>query len=161
MFTDPQIKRAIKKAKDTAKPADLSSLISGKGSGSLLLRVSARGTAKWSVKFIRKGDKETIPIGEYPAITLKNATLRAIELSEIHVKGVSVKEHLKVEQRVNQAGTLKELIDNYVNKFGGEGSGQAAKSYLNRHVVKAFPELAESQASVSGEGSVGLVPLTG
>lgn len=64
----------------------------------LRLRVKRSGEKSWELRYYIRGKRQTLGIGSYPEIGLKEARTRTIELRRLVALGTDPKEHLAEEQ---------------------------------------------------------------
>lgn len=82
--------------------------------GGLYLEVTATGAKIWRYRYRLLGQREKVRIGPYPAVSLKEANARHLELASMVARGKSpAREIERANQQAGQAGTVKELVDLY------------------------------------------------
>ena len=96
----------------------------------LYLDITAAGIKTWRYRYRLLGQREKVTIGQYPAISLKEANARHLELSTMVARGKSPARELERErQQSNLASTISELAKLYradldkrtKNPSGGRG----------------------------------------
>jgi len=163
MLTDPLIKSKIK-SDNIGK--SWSEQLNGRGGGSLVLRVRQGPLGEFYYRY-KVGDKrKTIKLGNYSSnkdkagLTLKEARNKAgyhyeIYQSDKDVKNVLEQREAKKEQERHKReaklleGTLKQLIESYINQLVSEGkpSAKEVRSSLDRSVLTPYPNLAKKRAN--------------
>lgn len=101
-FTD----RFIKSLKPKKSQYDVN------GGNGFMLRVSTSGTKMFRFRYMVKGERKFIPIGEYPATTLEEAGDKFTELRKAYKRG----EDPAVALREKKAATFDDLSKEYMKK---------------------------------------------
>lgn len=125
MITDTAIRNALK----SGKRCQLSDG-AGKGTGRLVLSIRPPLT-EWYIQQWKSGRRILKKLGTYPAMTLNEARLRfATEFSTDIQNGAPIK---RVSSK--RAGTLKELVDDYLSTLEGRPGHYVASCELGRFVT--------------------------
>ena len=111
--------------------------------GGLLLRVSPLGKKNWQFKYSRQGKQTTAGLGSYPAVTLKEAREKALELRKALSQG---KDPMQVkieaqEQAATDALTFEVVAREWHGKYAPTWTPGHAHDNLNRLERFLFPTL--------------------
>jgi hypothetical protein len=124
LLTDTSIQAAVDKAKRAGgRRLDLrDSNVSG-----LLLRITPRGSATWSLQYRRKGERMPLRmwLGTYPDLGLADAREKALETRSGIAKGVDPIEAKAAERAAKVAEEAKE-----VERAARVTFGEVADEYL-------------------------------
>ena len=83
-------------------------------SGGLYLDITSTGSKIWRFRYRLLGQREKVTIGPYPAISLKDANARYLELAAMVAKGKSpAREQEREKQRGDEARTVEDLAKLY------------------------------------------------
>jgi integrase len=130
------------------------------GDGRLIARARGKPRAvvrEWLFKWSDRDGEPTLTIGRLPEMSLTEARRRATALRDVRAAGGDPRRHVEQAQIAREAadrekqaaGSFKQLCDAYVAKLKAEEkeSAREVENALNRHVIKAFPKLAQRRAS--------------
>lgn len=82
--------------------------------GGLYIDVTPTGSKIWRYRYRLHGQREKVTIGPYPAIGLKDANAKYLELAAMVAKGKSpAREQEREKQRADEARTIEELATLY------------------------------------------------
>ena len=105
----PVVRLTDKKIKSITSTGKEQTLSDG---GGLQLRVLPSGTKSWQFKFKNpvSGKFNRMPLGLYPALSLANARIRALECQEQLVQGINPKDQEQSEKKAEKLKAENTLI---------------------------------------------------
>lgn len=71
----------------------------------LYLHIKENGSKFWWFRYYTAGKEKGLSIGTFPGVTLKEAREKALELKDLHRKGVNLAELKKAEKASSQGNT--------------------------------------------------------
>lgn len=160
VFTDAFL-RALRPARKSYKRAEYAP----KGEGRLIVRVLPSGVKEAFYRYRVAGQDTLVAIGRYDHRGQNGKTLAELRAElrkkrDLQAQTGDVKAHLKAEARRRELdrrqGTLRELLAAYVASLrtAGKTSAKEAEGVFARHVVKAFPALADTKANDVEPGDI-------
>lgn len=140
------------------------------GAGGLRIRATQTGRILFYFRHLTSdGKRDDYPLGAYAGdgqggLTLEQARDRADELARLYQSGVKdIRLHLEAEQRAREAelrrqvedqerqeaGSLGRLLEAYTSylRARGKPSLKDVVNIINLHVIKPFPDMAETRAN--------------
>lgn len=115
--------------------------------GGLYLLLKPSGSKVWRMKYYRPDGKEDLlVIGQYPAVTLKQARQRRDEAKALLAQGIDPKAHQREQQerlRAEHENTFEVVARAWhvVEEKKGKWSADYAKLYMQRMEADLFPDL--------------------
>ncbi|MTI13242.1 tyrosine-type recombinase/integrase [Sansalvadorimonas verongulae] len=145
-MNDKKLQSVIKKAKASGAQKELAEKLAGRGAGVLLFRGTPAGNGVWYFKYTREGRRIYTKFGQYPSTTLREARIRADELSALHLSGTDVKQHLATEDGDPVTATFGDLLERYRDSLEGRTAYVTVKSLFKIHVFERWPEMVKLPA---------------
>jgi len=132
MLTDKQIKAL----QPREKPYVMSDGRTAKGEGVLLLKIRPNGTKEYYFQRFVGGKKKLTKLGTWPEMKLTDARDKCREEKEL----------------VISAGTLQQLMDNYIAKLRVENAASVndVESSFERYVTRPFPQMVGRPVAMIG-----------
>ncbi|WP_367117298.1 tyrosine-type recombinase/integrase [Desulfovibrio sp.] len=128
---------AIRTAKPRQKPYKLAD------GGGLYVEVAPGGGKWWRLKYRFEGKEKRISLGVYPAVSLKEARLRALAAKAQLSRGIdpSVERRAAKAETVAASMTFEKVAREWHAKQIGKWTPRHAGNVLRRLEVHAFPDL--------------------
>lgn len=129
-LTDVQLREWVK----TRAP------LAGKSDGDgLTFTLSRNGTASWVLRYRHGERRRELTLGNYPAISLKDARAKAaIARAEIHSGKDVATERQRQRHELISAGTVRDLADDYMQRVGptlADATRTETRRYLDKDVL--------------------------
>lgn len=141
-LTPREIEAAVTKARRAGGDRWLSDDDGTRDGWRLVLRAMPSGAARWYFRYTRQGRRDVVPVGNYPALSLKAARLKATALAQTYATDRNVKAVLAeteaqreagrrardMEQQRRQEHTLRALVALYVEHLRRNGKSDTARN---------------------------------
>lgn len=125
---------------DAIKPTD--KLQKHSDGNMLYIFTSPTGRKVWKVLFTHDGKKGTTTLGEYPALSIKEARLKRDEIKLMLADGVTPTQKLKEEEQKKRKGmTLGELMLQYIKEEAQYRKGSKQEVALIKSFIREFPKM--------------------